>query len=77
MGNGQPVNGRLITERRKKKKISVNALATIAEVSPSLMRQIEDGYFPRENGEQILGRISQELGISVTALCPLRARESA
>jgi len=44
------------------------ALATYLGVSPSLVRQLEDGYVPRRNADQILGRLAEKAGCSVAAL---------
>jgi hypothetical protein len=65
---GKRLNGTKITEYMKKHGVDYGALAAEIEVSPSLLRQMEDGYYPRRGGDEIVGRLAQRMGVSVAAL---------
>lgn len=62
------LNGKVITDLKQKKGISHNGLAGRIGVSPSLLKQMEDGYLPPRNRERILAALSTEAEVSVAAL---------
>lgn len=62
------LNGRLITEYMRKKRIAYGSLAADIGVSPSLLRQMEEGYLPSRGREAIVSRLAKILGCSVGAL---------
>lgn len=62
------LNGELITEYLKKPGASYGGMAAELGVSPSLLRQMEEGYLPRKGWEKIKNRLAQVLGVSVGAL---------
>lgn len=62
------LNGKLIMERVKARGITFNALAAEIGVSPSLIRQMSEGYLPRRHATELLEKLSKTLGVSVGAL---------
>lgn len=62
------LNGAVITELRLKPGASYEALASDIGVSPSVVRQMENGYVPRRRREEILKRLAEIRGCSVGAL---------
>lgn len=67
MENGR-LNGKLITNYMKATGTEYGAIAAEIGVSTSIVRQMEQGYIPRRNREQILTVLAQYLGHSVGAL---------
>lgn len=76
MGNGR-VNGKLIVERRKAQRLTVEALAAEIGVSTSLMRAIEKDYMPREKVDEIIAGLARVLGISADTLVTPPAKDTA
>lgn len=62
------LNGQLITGYMQKNKLGLGGMAAEVGVSPSLLRQMIEGYSPRKGREEILTRLATLLGVSVTAL---------
>lgn len=67
MSSGR-VNGNLIRRYIAEKKATYESLAAEIGVSTSLVRQMEHGYYPRRNSNEILSALAQLLGCSVGAL---------
>jgi transcriptional regulator with XRE-family HTH domain len=67
MSNGR-LNGKLITEHRKKTKASYGTMAAEIGVSTGMIRQMEEGYYPRRNADEIIQALANILGCSVGAL---------
>lgn len=76
MSSGK-LNGKLITKYREATGAEYGALAADIGVSPSLVRQMEDGYYPRRNSTEIIEALAKRLGCSVGALViPAEAKKA-
>lgn len=58
----------LITEYRNATLATYGAIASELGISPSAVRQMEEGYLPKRGREEILSRLSKMLGKGVGAL---------
>lgn len=62
------LNGQLLSEYRQKNGKTYGGIAAELGISPSTVRQMEEGYLPRKGRVEILARLATLLGVSVAAL---------